>query len=80
MCACFVTSVRAYLRVGGEQSSVCASLISMCVLSEKWVFCIVGDDRGFLVLLLLVSVWFQLSTKLCVFSQQVQRKLAGTTR
>ena len=30
--------------------------------------------------LLLVSVWFQLSTKLCVFSLLVQNKRAGTTR
>ena len=33
------------------------------------MFCIVGDDG--------VSDWFQLSTKLCVFSTHVQKKRAG---
>ena len=67
----FVTSVCAYLRVGGEQSGVCTIDFDVCVELE-WVFCIFGDDG--------VSVWFQLSTKLCVFSQQMHKKRASTTR
>ena len=57
--------------VGGEQLRVCTIDFDVCV-EREWVFCILGDDG--------VSVWFQLSTKLCVFSQQVQKKRAGTTR
>ena len=64
----FVTSVCTYLRVGGEQLDVCIIDFDVCV-EPGWVFCIVGDD-GFL-LMLLVSAWFQLSTNLCVFSQQM---------
>ena len=55
MCACmFVTSVCAYLRVGGEQ--LCTIDFDVCT-EREWVFCNVGDDG--------VSVWFQLSTKWC---------------
>ena len=80
VCSCvrmFVTSVCAYLRVGGEQLGVCIIAFDVCV-EREWVFCMVGDDGGFLVLLL-ASVWFQLPTKSCVFSRQVQQKRAGTT-
>ena len=52
----FVTSVCAYLRVGGEQLGVCTIDFDVCV-EREWVFCDVGDDG--------VSVWFQLSTNLC---------------
>ena len=47
VCVCmFVTSVCAYLRVGGEQFGVCIIDFDVCV-EREWVFCIVGDDFFF---------------------------------
>ena len=70
VCVCtFVTSVCAYLRVGGEQLGVC-----VCALSENGCLVLLVMME---VLVLLVSVWFQLSTKLRVFPPTSAEQTCG---
>ena len=62
-CVCmFVTSVCAFLRVCGEQLGVCIIDFDECVERERRCFVLLVTME--VLVLLLVSVWFQLSTKL----------------
>ena len=53
---------------------MCASLFSVCAFSENG-FLVLSVILWFLVLLL-VSVWFQFSTNLCVFPASAQQTCA----
>ena len=73
----FVTSVCTYLRVGGEQSDVCIIDFDVCV-EPGWVFCVVGDEGFFGVVVGVGLVSF--IDEFVRVSLKVQNKLAGTTR
>ena len=74
VCVCmFVTSVCAYLRVGGEQLGVCIIDFGVCAFNENGCF-VLFVRMGFGVLLL-VSV--SLSTKLCVFFPTSAQQTCG---